>query len=387
MKIGINALFMIPGVVGGTETYLRQTLLAAVKRYSEHEFIVFTNQENRNTFARDLKDFDNVTLVETHLRARSRPHRVWYELFQLGPVAATQGIDVLWNPGNLACGRMPCAQVTTIHDLQFIRFPEEYPKMERWVTSFLTRHAIRCSDRVLAISEFSRQEIVSWVSMDIDAIPISLEAADTSFSESLSGEFIAERVMTLLHSAEPYLLVVANTYPHKNVETAIRAFSEIADQIPHRLVLLGKPRRGEPAVAAALAESAVRDRIVRIQQVSKTDLVALYQGSDLLVFPSKYEGFGLPVLEAMRAGIPVVSTRMGSIPEVGGDAIEYADADSPHELGQAIVRMTQWSPEERASVIAKARARADRFSWDETARVTVETLLDANHRASASTEA
>ncbi|MDD4059218.1 MAG: glycosyltransferase, partial [Kiritimatiellae bacterium] len=149
---------------------------------------------------------------------------------------------------------------------------------------------------------------------------------------------------------------------------------KLCSDIPHRLVLLGKPRRGEDAVAAALAETPAPERVSRLHYLAQTDLAALYQGADLFVFPSKYEGFGLPVLEAMSAGVPVVTTREAAIPEVGGDAVAYAEAGNAEAFAAEIRRLLALDAPARAAVVAKAKVRAAGFSWEATARATVAAL-------------
>lgn len=371
MIIGVNALFMIPGEVGGSETYLRRTLAAAAKTFPQHEFVVFANHENRNTLARDLKPFSNVTLVDMRVKAISRARRVICEQTALPKVVAGKGIDVLWNPGCTAPLRVSCPQVTSVYDMQFMHFPEDFSRAGLFFMKRLTHRALRRSQAVLTISEFSRQEIARYTRTPFDAIRVTLLAADESYANPLPGEFIAERVMALLHSGEPYILVVANTYPHKSVETAVRAFAKLCPDIPHRLVLLGKPRRGEPAVEAALAEVPAPERVSRLHYLTQTDLAALYQGAELFVFPSKYEGFGLPVLEAMSAGVPVLTTREASIPEVGGDAVAYAEAGNATAFAAEIRRLLALDAPAREALVAKAKARAANFSWAATARATV----------------
>lgn len=374
MIVGVNALFMIPGEVGGSETYLRRTLAAAAHAFPRHEFVVFANHENRNAMARDLKPFPNVTLVDMRVKAESRARRALCEQTALPKVVAGKGIEVLWNPGNTAPLRVACPQATSVYDMQFMHFPEDFSRTALFFTKLFTRLAMRRSQAVLTISEFSRQEIARYTRTPFDAMRVTLLAADESYAKPLPGEFIAERVMALLHSGEPYILVVANTYPHKSVETAVRAFSKLCADIPHRLVLLGKPRRGEDAVAAALAETPAPERVSRLHYLAQTDLAALYQGADLFVFPSKYEGFGLPVLEAMSAGVPVVTTREAAIPEVGGDAVAYAEAGNAEAFAAEIRRLLALDVPARAAVVAKAKARAAGFSWETTARATVAAL-------------
>ena len=127
----------------------------------------------------------------------------------------------------------------------------------------------------------------------------------------------------------------------------IESFGQILEKIPHQLVLVGKPRLGEPEVQKALRRMPDPSRIQRLLRVDYEDLFALYQGADLFVFPSLYEGFGLPVLEAMMSGVPVLTTRCGSIPEVGGDKVCYFDPTSSTDLARQIIQIVSWKSDYR----------------------------------------
>ena len=148
MIVGVNALFMIPGEVGGSETYLRRTLAAAAHAFPQHEFVVFANHENRNAMARDLKPFPNVTLVDMRVKAESRARRALCEQTALPKVVAGKGIEVLWNPGNTAPLRVACPQATSVYDMQFMHFPEDFSRTALFFTKLFTRLAMRRSQAV-----------------------------------------------------------------------------------------------------------------------------------------------------------------------------------------------------------------------------------------------
>jgi glycosyltransferase involved in cell wall biosynthesis len=372
MKIGVNALFLIPGEVGGSETYLRQTLRAAAAKFKEHEFIVFSNRENIRILAMELRPFKNVSIVDMRLHATSRIRRVMCEQTALPRAVEAASVDVLWNPSFSSPYRVKCPQVTTVYDMQYVHFPEDFSPFERFCIRFGTHSSLARATLILTISEFSRREIAQHARVQFSKIRVTPLAADESFSKRLPGEFIAERIISLTRSADPYILVVSNTYPHKNVEASINAFGELAASIPHKLVIVGKPRRGEPAVKNALNSlpKDVSSRVIRLYEVAKPDLVALYQGCALFLFPSRYEGFGLPVLEALHAGAPVITTREASIPEVGGNAVNYVPVDEPETLVETIRNVL--SPHyERISF------PPPEFSWEQTAQATIDALEEA----------
>ncbi|MBO7299471.1 MAG: glycosyltransferase family 4 protein [Kiritimatiellae bacterium] len=377
MKIGINALFLIPGEVGGTETYLRKTLIELPSIAPEHEFVIFANEENRNLLARDLADFSNVSIIDTKVHATSRLKRVLHEQFVLPKVVLSQKIDVLWNPGNICpLYKHTCPYVTTIHDMQYISYPNDFTKLVFFFMKHFTPKAILKSDAVVTNSEFARQEIVQYSKVKVDRVHVVLPGVTQNFSEHLEPEFIKERKIALLHSNDPYLLVVANSYPHKSIETAIEAFGKLNLTKPLNLVILGRPRLGEPAVQTAIEALQNSERIIRLHHVVESDLRALYQGAAAFVFPSRYEGFGLPVLEGMCARTPVIAARNASIPEVGGDTIEYFNGGDYEDLAMAIKKVLNKSEAQLNAQITAQAQRATRFNWKDTAKNILALLVD-----------
>lgn len=377
MKIAVNALFLVPGQVGGTETYLRRTLAAMPARLApDEELLVFANAENAELLAADLREAPRTTVVATGLRAASRVRRVLFENRTLPRALASAGADVLWNPGNAAPLRAPCPQATTVHDMQYRRFPEDFPPVALAAMRLLVPAAVRRSARTIAVSVFSRSEILSLVpGADPGRVVAVPEAADPFFAADVPGETVAARALALSGGAEPLLLVVSNSYPHKSLETAVRAFGLLQGEFPHRLLVVGRPRRGEPALAAALAALPDPSRAARLDYASREDLAALYRAADLLLFPSRYEGFGLPVLEAMSAGLPVVAAPEGSVPEVAGDAARFARAGDAGDFARAARELLS-DPGARARLAEAGRTRAARFSWERTAERTLGVLRD-----------
>ena len=204
-------------------------------------------------------------------------------------------------------------------------------------------------------------------------IPIHL-AAGSEFSQMMTGEEGKTRRAALI-PPEPYVFCVANTYPHKNIHSLVEAFGILAEESRFNLVLVGAERRGESLVSAALERLSgpQRERVKRLRGLDRRDLVALYQGAAVFAFPSLYEGFGLPVLEAMAAGTPVLTTERGPMREIGGDSIRYCDG-TPPELARQFKELLKLDGLEREQVIQRAKARASSFRWERTADQTVEVL-------------
>lgn len=377
MKIGINTLFMIPGEVGGTETYLRQTLIEIAAQFPKHPLVLFTNNENHVTFERDLADFGHVTLAPLKFNAVNRAARIIREQTTLPDAAKRNGVKVLWSPGYTAPYGCACPQVVTIPDMQYKTHPQDLTRVARVVTDLLVNAAARRCQRIIALSEFSRGEILRFTAAQGDRVDVVPLAASPEFGAMLSLERRRELLAPLLPADRPYLLSVAASYPHKNLPALVRAFNAIQAAVPHTLALVGNDGLGEGALQEALRELPEPSRVVRLRKVPRAALIALYQGCDVFVFPSLYEGFGLPVLEAMTAGVPVVTTRYGSIPEVGGDAVAYFDPMTEGALAAGLLKTIRQPSDDRSRAINRGQELARRFSWAGTARQTVAALAKA----------
>ena len=355
-RLGVNTLFYLPGEVGGSETYLLETLHALARRAEAPALVLFSNVENTSKLR---AEFPMAEVVETGVEASRRATRILAEQIQLPGLVKSARVDVLWSPGYTAPAFCACPQVVSILDMQYKRFPNDVSWLAARTMDVLYPLAARRCDAVVTISEFAKTEVVHFAGVASEKVTVTLLAADSAFGEPNGPPPLA------VHGA-PYLLCVAHTYPHKNVALLIRAFNRIALDLPHRLVLVGKARLGEPEVEEALKTS-LPGRVIRLPHLSWRELIALYQGADVFVFPSLYEGFGLPVLEAMRAGVPVLTTREASIPEMGGDTVRYADGRDEVAFAEALRAAATVPCAERAKIVQAAKARAAGFTWEASA--------------------
>ena len=337
-------------------------------------WVLFTNAENHDLFQRTLAAFPPVSLWPMRFQARSRVSRILREQIQLPSAARRSGVDVLWSPGYTAPVSAHCPQVVTVHDMQYCEFPEDLSPLALWVTRVLVPAAVRAACRVVTVSEFSRAQIVKHTGVPARKIVAVHSAAGAEFGKEFPVEEGRMRRARLV-SDEPYILCVANTYPHKNVHALIEAFGRLIGHQGLNLVLVGGERRGEPLVRAALDRlpGARRSSVKRLRGLDRQDLVALYQGARIFAFPSVYEGFGLPVLEAMAAGVPVVAVDRGPMREIGCDSIRYCDG-SARSLADQMEDLLAMEADARFLMIRQAREQAARFTWERAADQTVEVL-------------
>ena len=245
--------------------------------------------------------------------------------------------------------------VVTIHDLSFERDPSVMGLRDRLIFRAVVPRSARRADRVLAVSDRTKRDLVELYGVAPEHIVVTPNGVDPVFSPN--GRRPAER---------PYVLVVGTIQARKDPQTAIQALALICDKTLC-LVFAGPDKGGRGDAERAAQAAGVADRVEFRGHVSQDELAALYRGAACLVFPSRYEGFGLPVLEAMASGTPVVATAAGALPEVAGSAAILLDERSPVQLAGGIERALA----DRERLVAAGLERARRFSWAETARRTL----------------
>lgn len=364
MHIGVNTLFLIPGEVGGSETYLCRTLEAIATGYPSARITLFTNNENDAVLRNRFEGFRQIGCQRILCTAGRRSERILKEQFLLPSRVKKSGADILWSPGYTACMFSPVPQVVSILDMQYKSFPEDLTPLARFVTDVLVRMAARRCKGILTISKFSKQEILKYTAARADRVWVT-HLASHPFQPAECPNPAGEK---------PYILSVANSYPHKNLHQLVEAFALLENKIPHNLVIVGRPRLGENRLQQALSGINDKGRIVRLSGVSTEVLDTLYAGSSVFVFPSLYEGFGLPVLEAMSAGTPVITTRAGSLPEAGGKAAFYFDPASTQDLAGKISAALAMDVQARENAVHTGREQAQGFSWQATAKLTIDAL-------------
>lgn len=371
MRVGINTLFMVPGDVGGTETYLRNTLQVMAADFPDVFLKLFTSQDNDEVLRRDLHRYPQVQYECLNFKAASRPKRIIAEQTLLPWKVRSAQIDVLWSPGYTAPLFCSCPQVVTIPDLQYKSHPEDMTILERKTLDFLVRHSCRNSKAVITISEFSRDEVIRYKFAAPDAIFPVILGVDESFGDEVTKADISQSAMP---ARQPYILCVAHSYPHKNIHVLVEAYANIQDRITHDLIIVGTARRGEEQVQDSLALIGDPTRVHRLSGLDFTTLKYLYQQADLFVLPSLYEGFGLPVLEAMMAGTLVVTSRKTSIPEVAGAHAIFCDPFDADNLGNLIVTALAFDKEEKMKLTSEAKNWSAGFTWKKTADETMQVL-------------
>ncbi|HXH83600.1 MAG TPA: glycosyltransferase family 1 protein [Candidatus Tectomicrobia bacterium] len=257
-------------------------------------------------------------------------------------------------------------QVTVVHDLLPLHFPAEYPRQQHYFRHFVPR-VLRCSRVVVADSESTRQDVIRHYRID----PVRCRVIYPGYE---AGAFAEDGEPVSRTAGPPYFLYVGNLFPHKNLERVVAALAVVRRERSCRLVIRGDGRH-RAALEATIRALAVEDAVTFAPYAAERALRDLYAGAVALVFPSLYEGFGFPVLEAMACGTPVITSRTSSLPEVAGDAALLVDPTSTAELAGAMERLLA-DERLREALRHRGRAQARRFSWGDTA-AQFSALLDA----------
>ena len=374
VHVGLNLIFLVPGETGGMEVAARElipSLLAEAPAGTR--FTAFVNREA--AAAGDGPWGELLPAVTVPVRARDRVQWVLGEQLLLPRLAARAGVDLMHSLASTAPMRGRFARVVTIHDLIYARFPEAHAGLRDRGMRVLVPGAARRSDRVIADSQNTREDLQALLGVaaaKIDVVPLGVGTSHRGV-EPIGESELRERLQ--LGSREVVLSLSAKR-PHKNLRALLDALAEMAGEQRPMLVLPGYATEHEAELREHARARGVQDDVRFPSWVSAQELEGLWSLARLFVYPSLYEGFGLPVLEAMARGVPVACSNASSLPEVAGDAALMFDPHSPAQIAAALGRLLS-DAALRDDLRERGLSRAGEFTWQRTARLTLESYARA----------
>lgn len=374
LKIGIDLFPLVPGVGrgGGFQRYAVELIGAMSRLDDAHRYVLFVNRRNADFFPSG----DRFTQVMAPLAPEREiwPLRLAWQHLLLPRQARRLGLDVLHSPFDTAPVWLPCPSVVTVMDLiSDVFYPAHFPGDVSFIKArylfHAKRHAARRANVVICASRATATEVVRHYGVLNSAVRV----VPLGVADSVTGR-LAPNQSRAPTPPRPYVLSVVSLSPHKNVARLLEAFRLAREQfhLPHELHLVGMPGTAAARVQRAIASAVEAGLPVRaLGFVSEEKLRAEYEGASLLAFVPLVEGFGLPPLEAMALGIPVVASRVSSVAEVCGDAALLVDPEAASDVARAIGSvLTDAALAERLR--QAGRARALQFTWEAAARATRE---------------
>ena len=363
MRVGLNLIFLVPGETGGMEVVARELIPELIAAAPGVRFTAFINREA--AAANDGPWGELLPAVTVPVNARSRPQWVLGEQALLPRLAAREGVDLVHSLASTAPAWGRFRRVVTVHDLIYARFPETHGGIRALAMRMLVPLAVRRSHRVMADSRSTRDDLVELLgtsSEKVDVVPLGLGSvqrqAPLAEAEVRARFELGEREVLLSLSAKR---------PHKNLGALIGALARVPVAERPLLILPGYATEHEAELRERARAAGVIDDVRFLSWVSPAELEGIWALVRAFVFPSLYEGFGLPVLEAMARGVPVACSNASSLPEVAGEAALLFDPGDEAAIATVLQRLLR-EQELCARLRALGSARAREFTWERTAQ-------------------
>ncbi len=356
MRIAIDAT-SVPPSPAGAGVYAIELVRAMAQRDAHDGYAVFTRGAWFDEAAAGKRNWR----IE-HVDAASRERRLWWEQTRLPGALARIGVDVLHSTHHtLPLRPMRARRVVTVHDLTFLRIPERYPPARRLYMQTMTRLAARVADAIIVPSMTVRGDVIELLHADAAKVHVVYEAAGEQY-RPLDREASME-VARRCGVDRPFVLSVGSREPGKNRARLIRAMHELRGEgIDRALLVVGQKAWKFEEELTLVRELGMGHRVIFAGYVAAEDLPALYAAADLFAFPSLYEGFGVPVLEAMACGAPVVTSNVSATAEVAGEAALLVDPLSVASIRDGL-RSLLSDGALRSRLSRRGMERAARFSW------------------------
>lgn len=352
--------------LGGIGRYLREILARVLAAPTFGRVTLLGNTPDLRAFVGEHPSPARIEIVSHPGRLYSlHAQASWARLRVTGKAEASVAFFPHWDAPLVLS---PARNVVTVHDLIHFRVPDAFPLLRRAAARTVLRRVVSRATRVIVDSDWTRKDLLELAPESRESIQVVPLGVSPDFHPPQPEESVRYPV------GGPFLLCLGNKKRHKNLSAAVEVLARLLPTYPQlQLVVAGEAYEGWDEVLAKMAERSVRSAVVDLPVVTDGELRVLYGRCAAFLFPSRYEGFGLPVLEAMACGAPVVASNASSIPEVAGDAGLLFDPADVAGMASAVSRLIT-DPAHRAMVTRRGLEHALEFSWERTARRTVEIL-------------
>jgi glycosyltransferase involved in cell wall biosynthesis len=369
MRIAVNTRLLLKGKLEGIGWFSYETLRRIVNDHPEHQFIFIFDRP----YAEEFVFAPNVMPVVIGPPAR-HPflYYIWFEI-QIPRVLKKVKADVFLSPDGYLSLQTKIPQLAVIHDISFVHRPQDLPWMQcRYYNYFFPKFA-RKAARIATVSNHSKADIAKTYQISTEKIDVVFDGCNENFRPFSNEE--QKLIREKYTQGVPYFLFVGALHPRKNVAGLLKAFDAFkADSDrSEKLLIVGGQMHKTGEIADTWGKMQFKNDVVFTGRVAQEELYGIFGAALALTFVPFFEGFGIPILEAMSAGVPVICSNTTSMPEVGGDAVLYVDPESVEQISEAMEKIASDS-DLRSELIKKGLRRKEVFSWNKTAGLLWESI-------------
>ncbi|MCP4437864.1 MAG: glycosyltransferase family 4 protein [Aureispira sp.] len=369
MKIAINTRFLLKDKLEGLGGVTYEITKRLVQNHPEHEFLFLFDRP----YAEEFVFADNITPIKIFPPAR---HPFLFYLFYewgIPPVIKKHNPDIFISMDNMTSIRAKCKKLLVMHDVAWRHYPEGVNKLVLKYYQHFTPKFLNTSDKIVSVSQYTKDDLIKQFNTASDKIDVIPNGCSTDFTPVTAPQ--QQAAQDKYAEGQPYFLYVGSIHPRKNIPRLLKAFEQFktTSSSPIKLVLGGRMAWKTGEVGEALEAMQHKKDVIFLGYVSDTELPQLVGGAYASTYVSLFEGFGLPILEAMYADVPSITSNISSMPEVAGDAGLLADPTSVDSIAQQMLKI--WSKEGlRDQLIEKGRIQKQQFSWDRAAELYWESI-------------
>lgn len=364
MRIAVNTRLLLKGKLEGIGWFTLETLKRITLNHPEHEFIFIFDRP----YDRDYIFSENVTPVVIGPPARHPVlFYIWFN-FQIPRVLKKYHADLFLSPDGYLSQRTEVPQLAVIHDINFVHRPDDLPWLKAKYYNYFFPKFAQIAKRIATVSFYSKEDITRSFKVDYDKIDVVYDGINQIFEPITEEEKLGTRKKYT--DGNGYFLFVGALHPRKNVSGLLKAFDafKIVTTSALKLVVVGGEMHKTGDIFDTYENMRYKNDVVFTGRVSTSELHFIFGAAFALTFVPFFEGFGIPIVEAMSAGIPVICSNTTSVPEVGGNAVLYTDPVKIEQIADAMIKM--WEDKElRKKLVEKGFVQKNKFSWDETARL------------------
>lgn len=364
MRIAVNTRLLLKGKLEGIGWFTFETLIRMTKNHPEHEFIFIFDRP----YDPDYIFSDNITPVVIGPQARHPLlFYIWFD-FQIPKVLKKYKADLFLSPDGYLSLRTQVPQLAVIHDINFVHRPDDLPWLiAKYYNYFFPKFA-RIAKRIATVSFYSKEDIARSFKIDYDKIDVVYDGINQIFEPLLEKE--KKKIRKKYTDGTEYFLFVGALHPRKNVSGLLQAFDAFKGETTNniKLMIVGGEMHKTGDIFETYENMRFKNDVIFTGRVSTDELHDIFGAALALTFVPFFEGFGIPVVEAMSAGVPVICSNTTSIPEVGGNAVVYADPMKIDQITDAMIKLAN-DKELRKNLIEKGFEQKNKFSWDETANL------------------